>query len=677
MTSLKTFLMAILTIILFQSSIFGYTEDSAMVEMRDSIALATQIYLPEYRPPPYPVVLERTPYNRHAGDMAIIICDLYGFAYVTQNVRGMRDSEGEPMVFLTDGWGEIKDGYDCIDWISEQSWCNGKIGMMGASAPGMTQYMAAGAMHPNLTMICPIMAGPSMYHHVAYQGGVFREVLVENWLEGIHTPWLIDTVTNHPVYDSMWAQVDLTTKYDSVTIPTYHVTGWYDMYTDGQIEAFQRMNEVNGNNKLFIAACGHGEAVGTLEQGDLVYPPNALRTEDDLLNIAFRWYDHWLHESPTGIMDEPAVQYYLTGDCDTDDTTFFNRWRFAETWPPEGTEYVEFYIHGDGTMDTIPPSVVESDSFLYDPEDPSPTIGGREFIGMDEIGYGPKDQSDIVESRSDVLIYSTPVLEHPVAVTGKIKMILFGESNRYDTDWTVRVTDVYPDGRSILMTDGILRARFRHGLETEDLLEPGVPDTFEIDAWSIGHVFNSGHQIRVIVSSSNYPRFSVNPNTGAEIIPDDPVTLVATNTVHMSPEMPSHLLLPILPLDTTIIAETAHTPEDFAISAHPNPFNGAVTITVEQTFMSIQDDATGQTGMSGLPIEIEIFDMNGRKVDNITVGANLVFGQPSGDHKNHPCETVWQPDDNIPSGVYLVRACFESAQRKDGQTVTKRIVYLK
>ncbi len=656
----KLLFLTLFTVAVLSTSIFAYTEDSTMVMMRDSVNLATQIYLPEFRPPPYPVVLQRTPYNRRESDLTIVICDLFGYAFVSQNVRGMRESEGDPMVFLTDGWGDLQDGYDCIEWVVEQPWCNGKVGMMGASAPGMTQYMAAGAMHPNLTMICPILAGPSMFHHVAYQGGVFRKVLVENWLTGISTPWLIDTVANHYHYDSLWAQVDLTTLYDSVEVPTFHIAAWFDMYTDGQIEAFQRMNAIHGNNKLLIAPCGHGDAVGTVEQGDLVFPPNALVGETELINIARNWYDYWLYDSPTGIMDEPAVQYYLTGDCDTEDTTLFNRWMFSDVWPPEGTEYVEFYLHKSGLLDTLQPMTASADSFIYDPEDPSPTIGGREFIGMDAIGYGPKDQAPLVESRPDVLIYSTPILDEPMSVTGKIKLILHAESNRIDTDFAVRVTDVYPDGRSILMTDGILRARFRNGLDSETFLTPGVPDTFEIDAWSIGHVFNTGHRIRIVISSSNYPRFSKNPNTGAPFVRDDPTTLIAENIVHMSPEMPSHLLLPISPLIPAQIAETGALPENIAVQSYPNPFNSSCRISIE----------SGEHGVES----VDIYDVAGRIVKRLVAdgsGENLIASESSAGIKNNLVEYTWAPDENLPSGVYLIRA--KTADRM----ISARVMYLK
>jgi len=665
MKSIPAFTVFILSIIVGVTNAF--TIDSAMVPMSDSIDLATHIYLPEFSSGPWPVLLQRTPYNRRESDLPIVLCDIMNYAFVSQNVRGTRESEGEPMVFLTDGWGEHIDGYDCIDWIVSQSWCNGRVGMVGASAPGMTQYMAVGALHPNLTMICPIFAGPSMYHYVTFQGGVFRKKLVETWLTGLGTPWLIDTIANHPIYDELWSHVDLTTRYDSVSVPGFHVSGWFDMYTDGQLDAFGQLQLLHGNNKLLIAPCGHGDAVGTLEQGDLVYPPNALMTEADFIEIARRWYDYWLKDSPTGIMDEPPVQFYLSGDCDTSDTTLFNRWMTAETWPLPESEYREYYLTASGILDTIFPTDSTSLSYVYDPEDPSPTVGGREFIGMDDIGYGPKDQSILVEPRSDILIFTTPMLTEPMAVIGKIKMILFASSDRLDTDFAVRVTDVYPDGRSILMTDGILKARHRHGLDVEDMLSPGIPDTFEIDVWSIANVFNTGHRIRAIVSSANYPRFEANPNTGGPFVRNDPVTLVATNTVFMSEEMPSHLLLPIYPLDTTGIREYSSLPERIAIRTYPNPFNSAVRIAID-----------APVGEGLVPSRVEIFDIAGRLVAEISVEEGFTPSRLSQTTKTGGSETtplrneyIWQPDPSFGSGIYLVRA------RVGEDEVTKRVVFMK
>jgi hypothetical protein len=388
---------------------------------------------------------------------------------------------------------------------------------------------------------------------------------------------------------------------------------------------------------LLIVPCGHGSAVGTSHQGDLIYPPNAAIDETDFLPLAVFWYDYWLKGDSIGRDLGDKVIYYLTGDCDTGDSTLWNRWEISDTWPPAGMSYQQFYLHQDGVLSQFEPVGTICDSLIYDPSNPTPTIGGREYIGMDAVGYGPKNQNPI-ESRNDVLVYTTPVLTGPLKVAGKLKCVLFASSNRLDTDFAVRVTDVYPDGRSILMTDGILMARHRHGLDTEDMLIPGEPDTFEIDCWSIGHVFNEGHSIRIIVSSANYPRFERNPNTGAPFHRNDPTRLIATNKLYISPDMPSRLLLPVVPTLPLSIAENKKPV--MGLRCYPNPFNSACKIIVPENS------------------RIEIFDLKGNKLD-----ASI--------SENNDGSYIWKPDKSTPNGVYLVRAT--SPQN----TITRKIIYLK
>lgn len=525
-------------------SLYSFIKFTFMVPMRDSVRLATTVYLPTTFPPPYPTLFNRTPYDERDLDsiFAYLLCDFKGYALVIQNLRGYHGSEGEPMVFLTDGWGDLRDGYDAIEWLLSQGWCSGIIGMYGASAHGMTQYLAAGT-RPRVRCFAPIVAGPSMYHYVAYNGGVFRKALVETWLSGVGTPWLIDSVANHPNYSPFWEVVDLTTRWDSAPYPMFHITGWFDLYTDGQLLAFSELQARFRNQKLFCGPWGHGGAWGSRRQGELTFPPNAEMSEEEQIMEVVRWYDYWLRGDSTGIMEEPKVRFYLMGDVTTPDTSLWNRWVLADTWPLPQVVEKRYYLQPGGILDTTLPSPSPPDSFFYDPRNPCPTIGGREYIGIPG-GYGPRDQRPI-EARSDVLVWTTSPFPSPVMVCGKLRLILFGASNRLDTDWVVRVSDVYPDGRSILLTDNILMARKRHGLDREDLLTPYEVDTFEIDLWSTAYVFNTGHRLRVSITSSNYPRFERNPNTGAPFRRNDTLnTLVATNFIYHDPERPSHLLVP-------------------------------------------------------------------------------------------------------------------------------------
>ncbi|OPX17506.1 hypothetical protein BXT86_06135 [candidate division WOR-3 bacterium 4484_100] len=544
----------LIILIIFTIS-FGYVYDSTGVEMRDGIKLGTDIYYPVTSFPPWPTLLQRTPYGRDWDSTYIFLfTDVLGYVFVVQNVRGYGDSQGEPMVFLTDGWGALQDGYDAVEWIADHWWSNGKIGMLGGSAHGITQYYAAGALPPHLVCCAPMVAAPSLYHHCGFTGGEFRKALVENWLEGVETPWLIDTVCNHPNYDTMWSVVDLTTRWDVADYPMFHIDGWYDMYTDGVLETFSELQARYHNQKLFIGPWGHGDAWGTREQGDLVYPENAEMDELEFIQLILNWYNYWLQDSSGGIL-EPRVKFYLMGDCDTQDTTLWNHWVEADTWPLPEVVYKKYYLRENGLLDTIPPQIAEIDTFIYDPADPCTTYGGREFIGL-ENGYGPINQNPI-EGRSDVLVFSTEPLASPLTVIGKLWFVLYAASDCYDTDWSVRVTDVYPDGRSILVTDNILMARHRHGFDREDSLIPNVPDTFYIDLWSTAQVFNAGHRLRVIISSSNYPRFEKNPNTGAPFKRDDSVFVVATQKVYRTPTMASYLFLPVLPESNPYVEERA------------------------------------------------------------------------------------------------------------------------
>lgn len=615
-------------LIIMALTIFCFEEYEVMVPMRDSVNLATTVYLPSGLAPPFPVILQRTPYNRHEdAEIVTTICDIQRYAFVSQNLRGTADSEGHPRMFLTDAWGDLQDGYDCAEWLSEQDFCDGNIGMMGASAPGMTQYMAAGAYHPAIKCIVPIFAGPSMYHDVAYHGGCLRKVLVEAWLTGVGAPHLIDTVCNHANYDEMWATVNLDERIEEASVPCYHVAGWYDMYTDGQLRIYNELQAEHGNQKLLMAPCGHGFAAGSREQGDLVYPENVLLSVEDMMMMASGWYSYWLRGGPSEIVDEPPVTFYLTGDVDAEDTLQWNHWVDSETWPPYGTRDVNFYLHSECELDSLLPGNFDSLGYTYDPEDPSPTHGGRDYEGMDETGYGPKDQTP-VESRDDCLIFETPVLEEPLTVTGKIRMVLYASSDRLDTDFAVRVTDVYPDGGSYLMTDGILMARHRLGFDREEMLEPGEIDSFYIDVFSIGHVFNAGHKMRIIVSSANYPRFEKNPNTGAEFRRDDPDMLIAHNKVFLGGEYASHLIVPVADRDLWNIEENrSRRPESIELSCMPNPFNAALSINAPSAE------------------KIEIYDISGKRVYSTGSTDKGTIGN-----------FIWKPGEEASSGVYLIRA---------------------
>lgn len=637
---MKNIKKTILLVSLIGSFLPGYQTDSTGVPMRDGIKLGTDIYRPFWNNPilKAPVLVQRTPYERDWDDTYLtLICDVMGYALMVQNLRGYGDSEGEPMVFWTDGWGDLQDGYDAIEWVASRNWCDGKVGMIGASAHGMTQYYAAGALPPHLVCCAPMVAAPNLYRDCGFTGGEFRKALVETWLQGVGTPWLIDSVCNHPNYDSKWIVVDLCQKYNVANYPMYHIDGWYDMYTDGVLEAFSELQKNFHNQKLFIGPWGHG-SWGTREQGDLVYPPNAEVDELSFINMLLDWYDYWIQEGG-GPVPAPKVKFYLMGDCDTEDTTNWNHWVEADTWPLPQVEYKNYYLRESHLLDTIAPAISAIDTFAYDPANPCTTYGGREYIGLTH-GYGPIDQRPI-ENRSDVLVFSTPPFGQPLTVIGKLKFVLYAASDRYDTDWTIRVADVYPDGRSILVTDNILMARHRYGFDREDSLIPNVLDTFNIDLWSTAQVFNAGHRLRVIIASSNYPRFEKNPNTGAPFQRDDPNFLVAIQKVYRTPIYASYLELPVLPGTNPSVRELTSQNPIQKISIQTVSINPVIELEVDKP--------------SG--VEISIYDVLGRKL--WCIKQNYLPGK----------HNLRLPV--LPSGVYFVKS------RIDENQVVKKIAIIR
>jgi predicted acyl esterase len=511
---------------------------NVMVPMRDGTRLATNIFLPQGEGP-WPAILSRTPYGKSdkipTGQLQ------NGFAVVRQDFRGRFGSEGkDDMPFINDGWGELQDGYDTIEWIAEQPWCNGKVGTAGGSAGGITQVMTAGVAPPHLTCQLIAVAFGSMYHHAAYQGGAFRKALVEGWLQNHEfSPHCLEKVLAHPSYDQLWKQVDANNRSEHIQAPGFFTGGWYDVFCQGTIDAFMwRQCEggkgARGKQKLIMGAWVHGRKQ---KLGEFDLPRHALRSP--LETRGGGWFEYWLKDEDNGIMDEAPVHYYVMGAFGEPGAPG-HEWRSSDVWPIP-SQPTPFYLHGDGTLSRAKPENQDKlRSYDYDPTKPVPTLGGCNLV----LDKGPYDQQP-VESRPDVLLYTSEPLEQPLEVTGRIKAYLWASSSCKDTDFTVKLTDVYPDGKSVLIQDGIIRARFRNSFEREELMTPGNIYRFEIDLWSTSIVFNTGHRIRVAVSSSNAPRFEPNPNTGDPFRANSN-TIVATNTIYHDGKHPSHILLPVV-----------------------------------------------------------------------------------------------------------------------------------
>ncbi|MEW6356268.1 MAG: CocE/NonD family hydrolase [Planctomycetota bacterium] len=514
------------------------SQQTLMIPMRDGTKLATDIYLPKGEGP-WPAILFRTPYSRKKTKGEPITRG--GYAVVAQDFRGRFESEGESdMPFINDGWGKLQDGYDTIEWIAKQPWCNGKVGTSGGSALGITQIMTAGSTPPHLVCQSIGVACGSLYHHAAWQGGAFRKALVEGWLTGNKfDPECLKLMTSHPNYDDFWRQMDAGTRSEVITVPGFFQGGWFDVFNQGTIDAFmwRQYNGgegARGKQKLLMGPWVHGKS---RKPGEIEFPKNSLQvpTQAD----GARWANHWLKGEQNGVMDDPAVTYYVMGDV-TDPKAPGNEWRFSDVWPVP-CEETPYYLYADGALSTEkPPADGASKTFKYDPKNPVPTRGGCNL----NIPAGSFDQRP-VENRPDVLLYTTNSLAEPVEVTGRVKVHLWASSSCKDTDFTAKLTDVYPDGRSMLVLDGIIRARHRNTVEKDELMEPGTVYEFEMDLWSTSIIFNKGHRIRVAVSSSNAPRFDPNPNTGDPFRANDK-TVVAENTIYHDAERPSHILLPVV-----------------------------------------------------------------------------------------------------------------------------------
>ena len=508
-----------------------------MVPMRDGVELSTVVVLPKGEGP-WPVILSRTPYGKMAAVRNAPGIVRQGYARVVQDLRGRFASGGTDNVFLTDAWGDVQDGYDAIEWIAGQPWCDGKVGMIGGSALGITQYLAAGSAHPSLKACQAVVACASLYHHAVYQGGAFRKALVENWMKGNKfSDEAFTMVTSNPLYNDLWQSVDLSARAPTVNTPIIHTGGWYDVFAQGTLDAFDALQHrggegARGNQRLVFGPWTHGCKPG----GELSYPPNASQNPAGGLQAA--WFDRWLRGGTAKVLDRAPVNYYVMGACGESGAPG-NQWREADDWPPPATQ-TPLYLHSSVQASFDPPDGTDANrSFAYNPQNPVPTVGGCNLT----IPKGSFDQRP-VEDRDDVLLYETEALAEPLEVTGRLRAKLYVSSDCPDTDFTAKLTDVYPDGRSMLVCDGILRMRFRNGFEKEELMEPGEVYEAFVDLWSTSIIFNKGHRIRVAVSSSNSPRFDPNPNTG-EGFSQSGKTRVAANTVYSNKDHPSQIILPI------------------------------------------------------------------------------------------------------------------------------------
>lgn len=563
-------------------------EERINIPMRDGTLLAAGVTRPA-GPGPFPVVLTRSPYDRTNAGLQGEMWAKAGYAFVRQDVRGRYDSEGEFYPFRDDP----RDGYDTIEWIAAQPWSSGKVGTTGASHVGTVQYLAAPTRPPHFTAAIPEFAPVSVYHRWWYQGGTFRM--------GFNLPWLIllamdnlrhypaklkqlladrdatwitpeqmrandlkplfrdfafrDYKTTdgvfgnewftefmeHPEYGPFWHGYDFNRQHAEMDIPMLHIGGWYDTFCQGTIDAYTGMR-ANGrtefareNQRLIMGPWRHVNW-GMRDVGELDFGDNLLTMNP--FDVRKAWFDHWLAGDGAGNIDMPPVQIFVMGE---------NVWRAESEWPLARAVSTPLFLHPDGHLDAVgAPGEDGTATFRYDPADPVITLGGCEWVNYP---CGPFDHAPL-DGRTDILPFQTSPLEGDLEVTGQVFAHIWASTTAPDTDITVKLLDVHPDGKAYNICDGILRGRYRNGDTYPSPLTPGEPTEFVVDLWSTSQLFRAGHRIRVDVSSSNFPRFDANPNTGVSVFAaatGKGEKVVAENTVYFSAAYPSRVVLPVVP----------------------------------------------------------------------------------------------------------------------------------
>lgn len=563
--------------------------------MRDGARLAADVYRPETARP-LPAILVRLPYNKddlfmHTEAVHPVRAAEAGYAVVYQDTRGRFRSEGSFYPFVAEG----RDGYDTVEWLAAQPWCDGNIGMAGASYFGATQWLAAVEQPPHLKAIFPIVTSSEYYEGWTYQGGAFQLGFALLWtltslapdaasrlagggaageqaaarllqtadeIEKLFprlplgdlpdlsrvAPYYRDWI-KHESRDDYWEPLAINRRYGRVRVPAFHVGAWYDLFLKGTLENYRGMRREGGSpearqgQRLLIAPWSHGNFSG--EFPGLRFGTQASAAGLDLCGLTLGFFDRHL-KGLSGQEDGPPVRLFVMGA---------NRWREEAGWPLPGARSTAFYLHSageaggeGGSLSLEPPAVEPLDHYLYDPRCPTPTLGGPTFLPGLRWGAcaGPQDQRP-VESRPDVLTYTSEPLQAPLEVIGPLQVNLWAASSAEDTDFVARLCDVAPDGTSRLLAEGILRARYREGFERPLPLIPGQPALFRIDLAATANLFLAGHRIRVDICSSSFPRFSAHPNLLkplAEIVESD--LTPAWQQVYHQADYPSHILLPLI-----------------------------------------------------------------------------------------------------------------------------------
>lgn len=548
------------------------------VKMRDGVTLAADVYRPVGEEK-FPVLLQRTPYNR-ANDIGTAnALAAHGYIVVMQDTRGRFGSGGEFYPFRN----ESADGYDTVEWAAKLEQSNGKVGMFGGSYVGATQMLAAMAVPPHLVSIFPYVTASEYYDGWTYQNGALMQWFSSSWTSGLAVdtmrrqaestqapkdwvntlpvqdyailsspqpsslaPYFRDWLT-HERDDAYWQQWRVSDNYSRMTVMGLHAGGWHDLFLKGSIKNYTGLRqqastaEARAGQRLIVGPWAHAPTSPAGKIGDVVFGKQAVL---DNLATMVKWFDYSLK----GINNEYAggapVRLFIMGD---------NVWRDEQEFPLARTRYTKYYLHstkgansiaGDGVLSVSAPATESNDEFDYDPQNPVRTIGGRLCCGQ-AIPPGPADQRPN-ESRPDVLVFSTPALTEDTEVTGFITLDLYAATSAVDTDFTALLVDVDERGYARFLTDGIVRARYRESTKQASPLTPGKVYHYTIDLWATANVFKAGHRIRLYVSSSNFPRFNRNLNTGEDIFGSSR-SVSAHQAIYHDRDHASALILPVIP----------------------------------------------------------------------------------------------------------------------------------
>ena len=519
-------------------------ERHQMIPMRDGKRLSAYLYFPSGEGP-WPALFEQRYASLRGARTRQWAAKLAesGFVVALVNFRGTHRSEGRYVGYRALQWGELQDGYDTCEWLADQSWCTGRVGTFGSSQGGYAQNYLAVTQPPHLVCQYMIDTGLSLFQEGYRIGGTTRPERFKRMGEQCRDPQdnqrVLEEWFRHPHYDDYWRAEDCTLHFDKMNVPCFTIGSWYDFMNQGSIKSFQgRQHEGGANSRgkqqLVIGPWLHGRGNKGNRVGDLVYPENAIWPQDQHM---VRWFNYWLKDEDTGVLREPTIRYYVMGAVDEPGAPG-NKWRTAEDWPPPA-QPTAMYLQADGGLSPqLPDQDGGGTGYTSDPLHPM-EIPGRAFPGA-------RDARNF-ERQADVRTFTSQPLEQPVEWTGRVRAELFVSSTARDTDFIVRVSDVYPDGRSILIVDYPWRARYREGFEHEVLMQPGQIYKVAFNVGWLSQIFNRGHRIRVTVASTGAPLYEPNPQTGKPLTIEFPPDAVkAENTIHHHRAHASRIVAPVV-----------------------------------------------------------------------------------------------------------------------------------